>query len=109
MGGTGGRVSAYDDDALGRDDMVGLLERLARREVSGDELRAAATARARAVNPRLNAVVRWVEEPPHGLAADGAPLSGIPTVVKDNEALAGYATSHGSLAVNSVPAEASSP
>jgi amidase len=103
------RVSAYADDALGRDDMVGLLERLASRDVSPAELRAAAAARARAVQPRLNAVTCWVDEPPAGLATEGAALSGVPTVVKDNEALAGYVTSHGSLAVNSVPAQASSP
>jgi amidase len=89
--------------------MVGLLERLARREVSATELRAAATARARAVQPELNAVTDWIDEPPAGLATEGAPLAGVPTVFKDNEPLAGYVTSHGSLAVPETPAEASSP
>jgi amidase len=103
------RVSAFSDDALGRDDMVGLLDRLARREVSPAELRAAATARAQAVNPRLNAVTTWVDAPPAGLATEGAPLAGVPTVFKDNEALAGYVTSHGSLAVPETPAQTNSP
>jgi len=109
VNGTTGRVSAYADDALGRDDMVGLLERLARRDVSAAELRGAAAARARAVQPQLNAVTCWVDEPPAALATEDAPLAGVPTVFKDNEALAGYVTSHGSLAVNAVPAVSSSP
>ena len=105
---TEGRVSAFTDDALGRDDMVGLLERLERREVSAAELHAAATARAHAVNPELNAVMCWVDEPAVGVATDGA-LAGVPTVVKDNEALAGHPTSDGSSATSTRPAAASSP
>ena len=89
--------------------MVGLLHRLARREVSAAELRAAATARARAVQPQLNAVTCWVDEPPAGLAVHGAPLAGVPTLIKDNEPLVGHVTSHGSLAVPETPAQASSP
>ena len=109
MSDAGARCSAYTDDALGRDDMVGLLERLARREVSGAELRAAATARAHAVQPQLNAVTSWVPEAPAGLATEGAALAGIPTVFKDNEPLAGYVTSHGSMAVAETRATSSSP
>jgi amidase len=107
--GTAARVSAYTDDALGRDDMVSLLDRLTRREVSADELRAAATARAHAVQPLLNAVTCWVDGPPAGSATEGAPLAGVPTLFKDNEPLAGYVTSHGSLAVPETPAASSSP
>ena len=105
---TEGRVSAFTDDALGRDDMVGLLERLERREVSAAELHAAATGRAHAVNAELNAVMCWVDEPAVGVATDGA-LAGVPTVVTDNEALAGYPTSDGSNATSTRPAAASSP
>ena len=105
---TEGRVSAFTDDALGRDDMVGLLERLERREVSAAELHAAATGRAHAVNAELNAVMCWVDEPAVGVATDGA-LAGVPTVVKDNEALAGHPTSDGSSATSTRPAAASSP
>jgi len=103
------RCSAYTDDALGRDDMVGLLGRLGRREVSAAELRGAAAARARAVQPVLNAVTSWVDAPPVGLATEDAPLAGVPTVLKDNETLAGCPTSHGSFAVPQTPAVASSP
>jgi amidase len=104
---TAGRVSAYTDDALGRDDLVGLLDRLARREVSGTELRAAAMARLEAVEPRLNAVMSPVG-PLGGVAADG-PFSGIPTLVKDNQAVPGVATSHGSRCTSTAPATGTSP
>jgi amidase len=101
-------VSADADDALGRDDMVGLLGRLGRREVSAAELREAATARARAVQPELNAVTRWVDEPPPGVSTSG-PLAGVPTLVKDNEALAGFPTSNGSSCGPDRPETSSSP
>lgn len=101
------RVSGYADDALGRDDMVGLLERLARRDVSPAELRAAATARARAVDPALNAVTCWVDD--DALASADGPFAGVPTVIKDNEHLVGYPTTQASNAVADRPAEASSP
>jgi amidase len=102
------RVSAHADDALGRDDMVGLLDRLAKREVSGDELRAAATDRARAADGELNAVAFWVDEPPQGLAADG-PLAGVPTLIKDNTAIAGVPMANGSRTMTDRPERESSP
>ena len=91
--------------------MTGLLERLDRREVSPAELRAAAVERARAVNPRLNAVAAWVEQPvaPEGSSGADGPFAGIPTFIKDNEDLAGYATSEGSWAMPDRPATGSSP
>ncbi len=105
----GDRVQAYAEDALGRDDMVGLLQRLTRREVSAAELHVAAAARARAVNAHLNAVTTWVEVPVSmaPVAAD-APLGGVPTLIKDNEDLAGFPSSHGSRALPDRPAESSS-
>ena len=109
MSDDGARCSAYADDALGRDDMVTLLGRLTRREVSAEELRAAAAARARAVQPQLNAVTTWVDSAPDGLATDDAPFAGVPTLFKDNEAIAGYVTGHGSSAVPGTPAVSSSP
>lgn len=103
------RVSAVVDDALGGDDLVVLLDRLARREVSADELRAAAVTRARSVNPHLNAVAAWVEQATLPAAAADAPLAGIPTLVKDNEDLVGLPTTHGSRAVPDRAAVSSSP
>ena len=56
----------------------------------------ASLARAYAVEPRVNAVVDWVPDP--ALLSDAAdrPLRGIPTFIKDNEALAGPPTRQGS-------------
>ncbi|MDP3969001.1 MAG: amidase, partial [Nocardioides sp.] len=47
-------VHAFTDDALGDDDAVGLLARLAARDVSPAELVEAAVARAEQVQPALN-------------------------------------------------------
>ena len=104
-------VDATADDALGSDDVTALLERLGRREVCGAELRDAAVARVRTVNDHLNAVTCWVDEPPADAvpAHADAPLAGIPTVIKDNEDLAGYVTTQGSWAMPERPARASSP
>jgi amidase len=104
-------VSTTCDDALGSDDLTALLVRLARREVSPAELRDAAVTRARSANQQLNAVTSWVEEP---LATEvtvgaNAPFAGIPTLVKDNEDLAGYVTTEGSWAMPDRPAGACSP
>lgn len=100
-------VDANSDDALGADDMCGLLDRLARREVSPHELWEAAMARAEPANQQLNAVCTWVGQDSAG-RPDG-PLAGIPTAIKDYENLAGYPTSYGSWAVADQPAQANSP
>ncbi len=104
-------VDATADDALGSDDMLALLARLEARAVSAGELRDAAVARARSVDPRLNAVTAWIDETSPtsaGPDVDGL-LAGIPTVIKDNEDLAGYATTQGSWAMPERPANVSSP
>ena len=66
--------------------MVGLLDRLARREVSAAELRAAAHGRARAVQPELNAVDVLGRRRRRPASRPTGPLAGVPTLVKDNEA-----------------------
>jgi amidase len=104
-------VDTTADDALGEDDMTGLLERLASGEVSAAELRVAALARAHRANEALNAVTVWSEEPPvtEVTVASEAPLAGIPTFIKDNEDLAGLPTTEGSWAVPDRPATSCSP
>ncbi len=103
-------LHAVTDDALGTDDAVGLLERLRSRQVSAAELQSAAQTRARAIDDRLAAVVDWVEpqslRPPP--SPDG-PLAGVPTVVKNNEPLAGYPTVEGSAALPRTAAHEHSP
>lgn len=106
-----GRVTAvpsFDattDDALGSDDVMELLHRLKRRQVSPRELRDAARARLEAANPHLNAIVRELHVP----AAVTGPFAGIPTALKDNEDIAGYPTLHGSWAPADVPATGTAP
>jgi amidase len=104
-------VDTTTDDALGRSDATELLERLARREVSVAELRAAATARAEAADVHLNAVVRHlapgtITDAP---MPDDAPFAGLPTVLKDNEPVIGHPALSGSWAVPDTPSPASSP
>ncbi len=105
------RVSAATDDALGTSDLTDLRDRLARREVSAAELRSAALARAQAINGEVNGVTQWVDEPAQTevRVAPEAPLAGIPTVLKDNEQLAGFATTFGSRAMPSIPNKRCSP
>jgi amidase len=93
------------DDALAGDDMCGLMDRLGRGEVSGEELRAAAVDRLHRVNPDLNAVASEMDGPPSDVEVPAdAPLAGIPTAIKDNEAVAGYPTFHGSAGMPDAPA-----
>lgn len=91
-------IDAVKDDALGTDDVMDILHRLRRRDVSADELARAAEARIEGVNHQLNAVVTKVDLP----VADG-PFAGIPTAIKDNQDLVGYPTRHGSSATADTP------
>ncbi|MGW6605368.1 amidase [Streptomyces sp. NPDC055036] len=65
-----------------RFDAVGLAELVAKGEVAPAELEAAAREAARAVNPRINAIVEtWpADDEPH---PGSAPLAGVPFLIKD--------------------------
>jgi amidase len=99
-----GRVSAFTDDALGDSDVVALLDRLRRREVSAVELVEASRRRADAVDGRLNAVVSWATQPAPTPDSSAAAFGGIPTFIKDNEAVTGLPTRQGSRATTDRPA-----
>jgi amidase len=95
------RIHAFTDDALGDLDAVGVAEAIRAGDISAREAIEAAIARAEKVDPALNAfVVRDFER-----ALDQAsnptpgPLSGVPTVIKDNTEVEGLPTRHGSEAV----------
>lgn len=97
------RVHAFTDDALGRDDAVGLAERLRRRELSPQEVVAAAVERIHRVRS-LNAVAAECFDAPRMSRegdASSEPLAGVPVFVKDNVELAGLPTGYGSRAVTS--------
>lgn len=98
---TTGAVSAFRDDALGTMDATALAERIAAGEISALEAVEAAMERARAVNPRLNAIVSYTfdrarEEATRGLTG---PFAGVPIFIKDNDDAPGAPTLFGSFAV----------
>lgn len=104
------RISAFDDDALGDLDAVGVAAALAARSVSRTEVIEAAIARVEKVNPVLNGLafeafdrarVRAAAPHPFGGAFDG-----VPTFVKDNVAVAGMPTMEGTDAWAPRPAVA---
>lgn len=103
-------VQAPTDDALGSDDAWALVDRLRRGEVSVAELVSAARRRLDAVNDDLNAITCLVDEStPWPDAPSDAPFAGVPTLIKDNEDLAGYPTVQGSFAVPEAPVRRHSP
>ncbi len=103
-------VSAFCDDALGDADAVELARRLAAGQVRSEQLVAAAIDRARAVNPTLNAIVH--ESFDTALAQARRPVGGrfggLPTFIKDTDAVEGTPLRLGSHALPDTPASKSS-
>lgn len=66
-----------------RYDALGLAALVAKRDVSGAELRAAAAQAIDKVNPLINAVVeQWPDDTP-GAASSGGDFAGVPFLIKD--------------------------
>ena len=96
------KVSAFCDDALGTGDAVEVSRRIASGEVSGDEVLRAAIARARAVNPVLNAIAHESFETAlleSKKRNTGGRFNGLPTFIKDTDAVAGTPLRMGSGAL----------
>lgn len=90
-------------------DGLALAELVARRETTAAELLHVAQTRARAVNPRVNAVVRWMD----GIALERSaeplegPFAGLPFLLKDlGQEYAGLASASGCRALAWTPAAA---
>ncbi|MGQ0840228.1 amidase [Actinokineospora sp.] len=98
------RVHAFGDDALGDHDAVALATMVRDGAVSAQELADAAIARARLVEPQLNAIVCESDTPRVAADATGA-LYGVPTFVKDNTDVRGLPTNNGSEAFAALPAK----
>ena len=104
------RKHAFRDDALGDLDAVALVEALASGRISVPEIVDAAIVRAEAVNPALNGLA--YEAFDRALARANAPrpyggyFNGVPTFVKDNVAVEGMPTMHGTDAWDPRPAPA---
>ncbi|MBW2440675.1 MAG: amidase [Deltaproteobacteria bacterium] len=103
-------VSAYCDDVLGARDGVELAALIAAGEIQASEVVEAAIARARKVNPALNAIVTETfsqARNQHKIRATG-PLAGVPSFIKDNEDFEGVPTLIGTRALPNKPVDASS-
>lgn len=97
-------IHAFSDDALGDDDVTGLLARLANREVSSSELVEASIERAAVVEPDLAAIASENFDAARRSASThpGGPFAGLPTLIKDMVHLEGHATRWGSGAFHAV-------
>ncbi len=91
-----------------RHDGLGLAALVAAADVSAAELLAAAQARARAVNPRINAVVRWMDDVAEQRVREphlSGPFAGVPFLIKDlAQEYAGLPSAMGCRALANVPA-----
>ena len=100
-------VHAFCDDALGSLDATAIATLIACGELSQREVAAAAIARAKRLEPHINAI----ELPLFDAALDAATaaasgaFAGVPTFIKDNTDLKGLPTNQGSAAVNARPAK----
>ncbi|MFN2377257.1 MAG: amidase [Candidatus Binatia bacterium] len=103
-------VSAFRDDALGDADAVELARRIAAGQTTSEELVAAAIARARDVNPVLNAIAHETFDKALESAArsSGGRFGGLPTFVKDTDAVEGTPLRMGTHALPDTPATKSS-
>ncbi|WP_099025560.1 amidase [Mycolicibacterium palauense] len=92
------RIHAFDDDALGDLDAVGVAEAIRSGAMSRREAVEAAIARTERLNPELNGLAHESYE--RARAQSSAPyggfFDGVPTFVKDNVAVAGMPTAEGS-------------
>ncbi|MCG6986863.1 MAG: amidase [Gemmatimonadetes bacterium] len=90
-------------------DALGLAQLVRDRHVTPPELLEIALERVRSLNPRLNAVVRLMEEDARRAASsppEGAPFSGVPFLAKDlTSGYAGHPTSAGSRLLVDVPVD----
>ena len=110
-------VHAFQPDALGHLDAVGLADQIRRRHVSVKEVTDAAIARAEQVNPSLNAIAlrtydqarAWAEPAAGGATHAQGGFAGVPTFLKDTVDLAGFPTQLGSRIFKSVKAKRHDP
>ncbi|MCP4115101.1 MAG: amidase [Desulfobacteraceae bacterium] len=104
-------ASAYCNDVLGTLDGVELAELIAAGEIKAVEVVEAAIARARKVNPSINAIATETFEQAlvqAGQIIINAPFGGVPSFIKDTDDVAGVPTRFGSRAVSERPAATSS-
>lgn len=102
-------VHAFRDDALGELDAVGIVAALQARQVSVPEVVEAAITRTEAVNPILNGLAFETFDRARARAGESHAerfFGGVPSFLKDCEAVAGMPTMAGSDAWEPQPASA---
>ncbi|MDI6795916.1 MAG: amidase [Desulfatibacillaceae bacterium] len=104
------QVSAFCDDILAKMDAVEISKRIASGEIKASEAVEAAIARAKKVNPKLNAIVTdtFDEAMTNARNLRNNFFRGVPAFIKDNDDIKGVPTLQGSRAVASKPAKESS-
>ena len=101
-------VSAFNDDALGGLDAVGVADAIRSGAISRAEAVEAAIVRTEKVNPELNGLAYEAFDRARARAATpyGGFFDGVPTFVKDNTDVSGMPTMHGTDAWQPRPAAA---
>jgi amidase len=104
-------VAAICDDVLGTSDAVEIARLIRTGEIQASEAVDAAIARAESVNPSLNAIATPLFESARQQAQRPrpGPFAGVPSFIKDNEAVAGSPVLHGTRGLPRKPAEKTSP
>lgn len=104
-------INAFADDALGTHDAVGLAAEIAAGNVCPSEAVEAALRRAEAVNEDLNAIAESTVERARTMASAGTSgvFAGVPSYIKDSDAVEGSPNRFGSRAMPITPATESSP
>jgi len=99
------RVRAFCDDALGTFDGVGIAEKISAGEISASEAVEASIARAKAVNPEINAIVTETFDHAREQAKKISPgaFAGVPAFFKDTDDVKGVPTLFGSRSVPNKP------
>ena len=106
--GSGTRIHAFVDDALGEHDAVEIARLVAAGAVHPDEFIAAAERRAAVVADRLGAVASMAPRP-RRLPNPASELDAVPTFIKDNTDVAGMPTTFGTAAFVAGPAPTDGP
>ena len=104
-------VHAFGDDVLGDLDAVAIRQRIDRGDIRAAEAVDAAIARAERVNPTLNAIAatRFDEARSEARGPSDGALFGVPSFVKDTDALQGLPLLFGSHGMPKEPSTKDSP
>ncbi len=99
------KVHAFQDDALGELDAVGIAERIKKKEITPKEAVAAAIERAKHVDQSLNAIVTALYDRATDVSKSelSGPFAGVPIFLKDMLNVKGVAVHHGTRAYSETP------